>query len=176
MKQLIYILFVCYNFFLIYSATGQTAAADNKISESITFNEPPKGPGIYGVFEGRTPCFEIGKQLGAELPRDCEHLKWQVILFRDTATKRPTNYSLGTEMFDRNPLKGKWRIIRGTPTDREAIVYALDYGQQDKSLYLLKGDDNVLFILNENREFRTGNENYSFTLNRVKKVRRLSKP
>lgn len=176
MKQLIYLLFVCCSFLLSYSAKGQTAAADNKISETVTFSEPPKGDNIYGVFEGRTPCFEIGKQLGTELRRDCHHLKWQVIFFRDPVTKKPTTYSFGSEMFDRRPLKGNWKIIKGTPSDPEAILFALEYGHQGKSLYILKGDDNVLFILDENREFRTGNEHYSYTLNRVKKVRQVAKP
>lgn len=176
MKKHTYALFLCFCFLGIQNIQGQTAAADNKISESITFSEPPKGLAIYGVFEGRTPCVEICKQLGAELPRDCEKLKWQLILFRDSLTHQPTTYSLGTELFDRKALKGKWQMTKGTPTDPRAIIYVLNYGKQGQSIYLLKGDDNVLFILDKNRRFQTGNEHYSYTLNRVKKVRQLSKP
>jgi len=36
--------------------------------------------------------------------------------------------------------------------------------------YLLKGDDNVLFVLDENKELRVGNIDFSYTLNRVELV------
>jgi hypothetical protein len=114
---------------------------------------------------------ELSRQLRSGLPPDCDHLKWQVILYRDTTTLAPTTYQIKTEMFGRRPLKGNWKITRGTKTDPAAIVYALDYGVPDESLYLLKGDENVLFILDENRAFRTGNLDFSYTLNRVHKIR-----
>ena len=174
MKQIIFILFACFGFLLSNNAEGQTAATDNKISESITFREMPKGRAVYGIFEGRTPCFEISRQLGANLPSDCDHLKWQVIFFRDTLTLKPTTYILTTEMFERRPLKGKWKIIKGTKADPAATEYVLQTNLPGKSIYLLKGDENVLFILDENHKFHTGDQNFSYTLNRVNKVRRLS--
>lgn len=174
MKKIVLMLLSCFGFLLTFSAKGQTAAADNKVSESITFSQPPKGLGIYGIFEGRTPCFEINRQLGANLPADCDHLKWQVIFYRDTVTREPTNFVLTTEMFDRKPLKGKWNITKGIKNNPTAIVYALETGIPGKPLYLLKGDENVLFILDANRELLTGDLNWSYTLNRVKKVRHLS--
>ena len=170
MKSFI-ILSVCLGLLLTHRVKGQTAAADNKVSESITFSEPLKGRDIYGIFEGRTPCMEFSRQLKSGLPSDCDHLKWQVIFFRDTVTLKPTTYLLTTEMFGRRPLKGTWKIGKGTRTDPAAIVYVLDYGVPGESLYLLKGDENVLFILDENRDFRTGDPDFSYTLNRVHKVR-----
>jgi hypothetical protein len=47
---------------LQYAAVAQTATADNKVSGSITFKELPKGRGVYGIFEGRSPCAAIGRQ------------------------------------------------------------------------------------------------------------------
>jgi hypothetical protein len=35
---------------------------------------------------------------------------------------------------------------------------------------LYKGDENVLFILDEKREFLAGDQDFSYTLNRVHKV------
>ena len=165
------ILPVCLGLLLTHRVKGQTAAADNKISESITYSDPPKGKDLYGVFEGRTPCMELSRKLRSGLPPDCDHLKWQLILYRDTLTLAPTTYQLMTEMFDRRPLKGRWRITKGTKTDPAAVVYAFDYGVPGESLFLEKGDENVLFILDENRAFRTGNLDFSYTLNRVQKVR-----
>ncbi len=154
--------------------SAQTAAKDNIISESITFKDPPTGADIYGIFEGRTPCSPISKQLGATVAPDCDHFKWQVILYRDTLTLAPTAFTLTTELFDRRPLKGKWEIADKQNTAGTLLV--LYYSPNRKPLYLLKGDDNVLFILNDNRQMLTGNEDFSYTLNRVKKVRRLSNP
>src|SRR5882724_4697884 len=147
MKRLIYILSACFGLLLTHHANGQTAAADNKVSESITFSEPPKGLAVYGIFEGRTPCAEVVRQLKADLPPGCDHLKWQVIFFRDTVTLKPTTYILTTEMFGHRPMKGKWKIAKGTRTDPAAVVYVLDCGLPGKSIYLEKGDENVLFIL-----------------------------
>src|ERR1044072_5859143 len=78
-------------------AFGQTAAADNTVSESITFTEPLKGPTIYGIFEGRSPC-AVNRQFNGGLDNNCDHLKWQVVLFHDSITKQPTTYRLTTEM------------------------------------------------------------------------------
>ena len=153
---------------------AQTAAKDNIISESITFKDPPTGADIYGIFEGRTPCNPISKQLGATVDPDCDHLKWQVILYQDTLTLAPTAFTLTTELFDRRPLKGKWETADKKNT--AGILLALYYSANRKPLYLLKGDDNVFFILNDDRQMLRGNQDFSYTLNRVKKVRQLSNP
>ncbi|CAN5283028.1 hypothetical protein BH09BAC6_BH09BAC6_06610 [soil metagenome] len=171
MKQFIFILSPCLVLFLAQSASGQTSAADNQVSESVTYKEMPKGPAVYGIFEGRSPC-GISRQMGAGMPDGCDHLKWQLILFRDAKTLEPTTYILTTEMFNRTPLKGKWNIGRGTPNDPKALVFALSYGRSGNVLYLYKGDENILFILDEKREFLAGDQDFSYTLNRLHKVLR----
>jgi hypothetical protein len=153
---------------------AQTAAKDNIISESITFKDPPTGADIYGIFEGRTPCNPISAQLGATVDPACDHLKWQVILYHDTLTLAPTVFMLTTELFNRRPLKGKWEIAGKKNTS--GTLLALYYSPNRDPLYLLRGDDNVLFILNDSGQMLTGNADFSYTLNRVKKVRRLSSP
>jgi len=167
MKSLIYFLGV--SLLLTHRADAQTAARDNKVSESITFSEPPKGRDIYGIFEGRTPS-DISLQLGVAQPGS-DLLKWQVIFYRDTVTNNPTTYVMTVGFFNHRPLKGAWKVVHGMKGDPAAVVYALDYGS-GKVLYLLKGDENVLFILDEDRAFRVGNRDVSYTLNRVRKVRR----
>jgi len=168
MKNMVSIFLVSIGIGVCLAATAQTAAADNKVQESITFRQMPKGPDLYGIFEGRSTC-EIAKQFGATFSSPCDHLKWQLILYRDPSTQQPTTFTLSTEMFDRRPLEGKWKIVRGAKHDPSATVYELNYAA-NKSLYLLKGDENVLFILDEDREFYTGNQDFSYTLNRVELV------
>ncbi|WP_257667916.1 hypothetical protein [Parapedobacter tibetensis] len=174
MKQLIYILSACLGMWLPLHTHGQTKASDNKISESITFSEKPKGLSVYGIFEGRTPSGEISTEWKVRLSPADDRLKWQIILFRDSLTFKPTTFILEVGMSQRQTQKGTWKIIQGTKTNRVAVVYKLDVGPDGKPIYLLKGDENVLFILDENLEFRTGNQHFSFTLNRVHKVLRLS--
>jgi len=167
MRQFVYILM---GLLLTWQANAQTAAADNKVSESITFDDPPRGANIYGIFEGRTPS-DISQQLeGTRIGSDL--LKWQVIFYKDTLTGQPTGYTLTIGFSVRWTFKGTWKVVHGMKDDPAAVVYALDYGP-GKVLYLLKGDENVLFILDGDRAFRVGNKDVSYTLNRVHKVRRV---
>jgi hypothetical protein len=170
MKKQLMALITALGCLLYHSAIAQTAATDNKVSGSITFTEKPKGLGVYGIFEGRSPCAAISRQLGANLPASCDHLKWQLILFRDSGSFKPTTYLLTTEMFGGRPLHGAWRIVQGKMPDHAAIVYVLETGLKGKLLYLLKGDDNVLFIMDEKFNLLTGDRDFSYTLNRVHKV------
>lgn len=122
----------------------------------------PSGPAVLGVFDGRFPCAEIHRDWKLPARAECQKLKWSLVLFQDPATKQPTTYFL-----NRGTRTGKWAIVRGTPTDPEAIVYQLDSDKPDVSVYLLKGDDNVLFVLDQQRNFRVGDAYLSYNLNRV---------
>jgi hypothetical protein len=174
MKQVLFIISLCFALLLTGETKAQTASSDNKISESITFHDMPKGKNVYGIFEGRSPCAQISKLLRATLPPDLDHLKWQVIFYRDSVTGKPTTFSLTTEMFDRKPLTGKWNIIHGTKNNPASVLIVLNSENPSKRINLLKGDENVLFILDENLDFMPGNDDFSYTLNRVNKVRQLS--
>jgi hypothetical protein len=77
-------------------------------------------------------------------------------------------------MFNRQPLTGKWNIAHGASNHPAAILIILNCEKPVKKINLLKGDENVLFILDENLEFMTGDADFSYTLNRVNKMRHLS--
>jgi hypothetical protein len=62
--------------------------------------------------------------------------------------------------------EGKWTILRGTPSDPQAVVYRLDATETERVLFLLKEDDNVLFFLDQSRKPLVGNADLSYTLNR----------
>jgi hypothetical protein len=160
---------------------AQTAAIDNKLSQSITFRPIPKGTSVFGIFEGRPPCNGLAKQLKISTPADCEKLKCNLILYQDPATMQPTTFALtiigGGEVvkaadgssYLQKVIKGKWTIIKGTESNPAATIYGLEIGM-GAYLYLLKGDENVLFVLDENKVFSVGNEDFSYTLNRVELV------
>jgi hypothetical protein len=67
-------------------------------------------------------------------------------------------------------LEEKWAITKGIKSNPDAEVYRLELGKPGAYFYLLKGDDNVLFILDENKKFRTGNDEFSYTLNKVELI------
>lgn len=163
-------------FLFMHLSKAQTAAADNKLSQTITFRPIPKGPSVLGVFQGRPPCAAIAKQLQLPVPGECPKLKWDLVFYQQPDTF--TLYIVGGgeevqqngDTYRRKLLKGKWLIVKGLGEDPEAEVYALDFDTPKTRLYLYKGSENVLFVLDDNKQFRVGDEDFSYTLNRVELV------
>lgn len=118
---------------------------------------------VYGVFAGRTPCQEFLREFNLGENPACAKRKMGVTLYQDSTTHQPTMYE--TWGMGKWTGQGRWQIIQGTPTDPHAIVFQLDL-DPNTFLYLLKGDENVLFILDKNKNFLIGNANHSYTLNR----------
>ncbi|HEY0677238.1 MAG TPA: hypothetical protein VGD17_03085 [Chitinophagaceae bacterium] len=161
--------------FYTENANSQTLARDNVLSKSPTNRNLPAGPAVYGVFEGRPPCREIAKQLRLNVSGDCIKIKYRLTLYKDASSGKPTTYSmLGNfcrgQQRDQS-CEGTWEIIKGRPSDPDAVIFKLIAGKQGPEFFLLQGDENVLFILDENKNFRTGDSYLSYTLNRVELVR-----
>ena len=156
---------------LSLSTHGQLSSSDNKAGESITYRPIPKDKPVYGVFEGRPPCQEIARQLKVSASAECIKLKWRLFLFQDK-NGQPTTYLLDGSFYREKNREGRWKISTGSKTDPTAVIIELDPDQPGKTFYLQKGDDNVLFILDEQKAFRIGNSDFSYTLNRVKLVKR----
>jgi hypothetical protein len=96
---------------------------------------------------------------------ECIKRKMSIILYQDSSTGKPTTYE--TKGMGKWSGKGNWYILLGTPTDPLATVFQIKF-DATTSLFLLKGDDNVLFILDRNKNFLTGNAMFSYTLNRAR--------
>lgn len=171
---------ICTLFFLLLAqlSMAQTAAADNRPSDAITFQPIPKGPDIYGFFEGRIPCAGVVPQLQLVTDKECEKLKCRIELHRDPATSKPTTFKLrivgaGEVQYQDGDsyrllnMEGTWHVESGMPGDASAELYVLEPATVKTKLYLWKGDDNVLFVLDSNKNFRTGNQYYSYTFNRI---------
>jgi hypothetical protein len=160
-------------FFALYllNGAGETSAqvisTSNRPSQlySSTGKRQVSGPSVYGVFAGRTPCQELLKELNMGENKACAKRKMGITLYHDSITHTPTTFQ--TRGMGKWSGKGKWHIVNSTPDDSRAIVFQLHLGP-GTFLYLLKGDDNVLFILDKNKNFLPGNESFSYTLNRVK--------
>jgi hypothetical protein len=134
---------------------------------SYTISPLATGPRVFGVFEGRTPCNGISRELNRPEKAGCIKSKWRVTLYQNPETSAPTTYKVEGSLFRQKAREGTWSITRGT-ADPNAIVYRLAPTQTEPALLLMKGDDNVLFFLNQKQEPMVGHADFSYTLNRVK--------
>ena len=115
-----------------------------------------------GVFEGRTPCRDVGRELNVPTSSACTKMKWRLTLFQDRGA--PSQYKLETTGYRNPPRTGKWAAVRLPGSN--AIVYQLDPGERGAFLSLFKADDNILFFLDKAGTFMVGDSEFSFTLNR----------
>ncbi|RYC71982.1 hypothetical protein [Spirosoma sordidisoli] len=146
---------------------AQEARPTNVPGKTTSRTPIPEGPSVTGEFHGRFPCAEIAKDWKVAIAPGQWKMKWALTLYQDPATGQPTTYRLRGTLNRAATREGTWAIVTGTPTDPTAIVYQLDADKPNVSVYLLKGDDDVLFILDQQRHFRIGTADLSYTLNRV---------
>ena len=66
-------------------------------------------------------------------------------------------------------MTGKWTIIKGIQSNPKAVIYQLDPDKPEQSISLLLGDENVAFFLHKDNQLFTGNEDFSYTLNKRQK-------
>ena len=143
---------------------AQIISTSNQPSQVYPGGGIATGKHVYGVFAGRTACQEFMKELNLDANPYCIKRKMKIILYKDSATGKPTTYE--TKGMGKWSGKGNWFILQGTLTDPRATVFQVKL-DANTSLFLLKGDDNVLFILDKNRNFLIGNAKFSYTLNRA---------
>jgi hypothetical protein len=133
------------------------------------------GANVYGVFEGRTPC-EIAKVVNIATPAGCFKLKWRLTLFQDPKTKAPASYRLEGSLFPAGPREGALTPLSGTPFDAAAQVVRLELpeaeragyarGKSAEPIHLMRGDENVLFFLDNGGKLGLGNRDFNYVLSR----------
>ena len=134
--------------------------------------DPPRttsretGPAVFGIFDGRTPCQGIARELGIPARPGCWKAKWRLTLFHDPTTHEPTNYRLEGTLYATRPREGRWRISRGTALNADADVFELAPSSGESPTQLLRGDDGVLFFLDRERQPLIGNASNAYTLDR----------
>lgn len=165
---------------LIHLLNDDRSLAVGNASWSYTLNRTPSVRGVVaggqpaadtsmakraaGVYEGRTPCHELVRDLGVSAPDDCSKLKWRLTLLQDAATGAATTYTLEGTLYRSHPLTGTWTIVTDARTKR--IVYRLSMERPATSLSFIKADDNILFFLDSAGAYRVGNDAFSYTMNR----------
>lgn len=137
------------------------SAEAGRPSESYTLSPLASGEDVFGVFEGRTPAMGIARELKIDTP-DRTKVKWRVTLYQDPKTKAPTTYKVENSFLRSDRREGTWSVV----SRERPEVYQLSKTKTEADLFLLKGDDNVLFFLNQDRKPLVGHVDFSYTLNR----------
>lgn len=132
---------------------------------SYTLSPRETGNTLFGIFGGRTPCTRLVRALHITLNDGCQRLKWRVTLLQNASTREPTRYKIEGSLHH-TAREGAWRIVRGTATDGDAVVYQLDGTATEGPMLLWKADDNVLFLLDERKQPLVGTIDFSYTLSR----------
>jgi len=132
----------------------------NQPDMSYSIDPVSKGKDVYAVFEGRTPCQGIARELGLgkSINPGCHKAKWRLTLYQDPATSAPAGYKIEGTLFRRNARKGSWNFVTGDPAVLEL--------SGDAPLYLRKASEDVLFLLARSRDWMIGNADFAYTLNR----------
>ena len=146
---------------------GDASEVNNAPEISYKISPLATGPTVFGVFEGRTPCHGISHELKLTAHPGCIKSKWRLTLYQNPDTSAPTTYKVEGSLFREGAREGNWSIGRGAAIDPKATVYQLHPAKTQPALLLLKGDDNVLFFLDQKRELLVGHAEFSYTLNRV---------
>ena len=132
--------------------------------------DPPRttshetGPTVLGMFDGRTPCQGIARELGVAARPGCWKAKWRLTLFHDPQTKAPTTYRLEGTLYRSQPREGSWRVVIGDRGAPAAEIYELAASNGESPARLLKGDERVLFFLGRDGRPLTGNARNAYTL------------
>jgi hypothetical protein len=133
---------------------------------SYTLSPRETGASLFGMFGGRTPCTSLVRALHLKLNDGCQRIKWRVTLLQNPSTHEPTRYRIEGSLHHPG-REGAWRIVRGTATDADAVVYQLDGTATEAPMLLWRADDNVLFLLDERKQPLVGTIDFSYTLSRA---------
>lgn len=137
----------------------------------------------FGVFVGTSLCAEVARPL-LGIPRDaqCDRTKWNLALYVDALTRKPTTYKLSSEygyhvdnrtllMKGSSVREGRWKIGKGVKADPNAIVYQLDTDDAGLTISFQLLDVNIIHLLDRDNSMTLGNAAQSFTLSRIDQVR-----
>lgn len=131
-------------------------------SESFTISPLAFGQNVFGVFEGRTPAQVIARELDINTDADRFKVKWRVTLYQNPETKAPTTYKVEGSLHRQGGREGTWSVVQG----ELGAEYHLSATKTEATLLLLRGDDDVLFFLGQDRKPEVGHSDFSYTLNR----------
>jgi hypothetical protein len=148
-------------------AVAEKPRTSNATPPEMSYSLAPlaTGPAVYGVFEGRTPC-ALAQVLDIKVDPACFKLKWRITLFKDAVTHAATSYRVEGSLFPEGARSGAVTALPGTPFDANAKVLRLEPPAGAQPIYLMRGDDNVLFFLDQAGKLGLGNRDFNYALSR----------
>lgn len=146
-------------------ALANPKRAQSQPEMSYRISAVSTAPTVLGVFEGRTPCQGIARELKLSVDAACTKAKWRVTFHQDPTTRTPTTYKVEGSLYRYGPRVGALSIVRGT-VEPNATVYRLAPMTTEPALLFMKGDDNVLFFLRQDGRPLVGHREFSYTLDR----------
>jgi hypothetical protein len=152
------------------------------IGPSCSQQADPGNKSLKKTFEATSPCNDVVKEmLGIPADFKCEMMKWKLILFND-AKNNPSTFDLvytygiakqGTRGFTEGArtieLKGKWTIEKSNSKNSDVII-TLIADNSPVTLSFLQPGQNLLHLLDKDKELVNGNAAWSYTLNRTDPV------
>jgi len=127
----------------------------NTIVQSTRFNDSI-------VFEGRTPCGVPGV---IPAGKECYKLKWRLALYSAGNNEAPRYWLWGTLTYKEGGKRGTWKM---STTSKNHTLYSLNDSTGKPFIYLLKADENILLFTDADGKPLTGDEDFSYTLNKMK--------
>ena len=116
------------------------------------------------TFEGRTPCGVPGVISENTL---CYKLKWLIILYAKAVELDQGTYKISGTAYRKNG--GKTGIWKSVTRKDGRVTYQLNDENGNGFLYLLKLDENVLVFTDAHGNLLVGNEDFSYTMNKINK-------
>lgn len=114
------------------------------------------------LFDGRTPC-AVPDIIAPDSP--CYKLKWRITFYANAITNQPLSYKIsGTPWRKENGKEGTWGIITAKSGK---VMYRLNDIHGKEFIYLLKLDEHILLFTDADGKLLVGNEDFSYTLNRI---------
>jgi hypothetical protein len=146
---------------------GDHALALAAPSVSYRISPLATGPAVFGVFEGRTPALGIARELKLPAGPGSIKAKWRVTLYQDPKSGTPANYKVEGTLHRQAAREGKWTIDRAGKGTQPGEVYRLEHTKNgEPPILLVKGDDHVLFFLDQQGKPLVGHADFSYTLDR----------
>jgi hypothetical protein len=142
------------------------------------------GHQVYSIYEATTPCNDaIKKMLHISPETKCEMMRWRLSVYEDIKSV-PSGFDLiytygigkqGTKGFTESAttveLKGRLTIDQKA----KSIIYNLYDDSSKISLSFLQPDQNLLHLLNENKQLMIGTAAWSYTLSRISPLAYINK-
>jgi len=141
------------------------------------------GTSLDSEFVGSTPCDALPRDF-LKIPSNaaCECVRWQLTLRAGDVAGLGGTYALvtihgisetnGHGFFQggaKTEIRGQWKTTAGGQANPRATVYQLQATAPDRSLSLVKIDENLLHMLTFDGQLMVGSDSWSYTLNRTPK-------